>query len=572
MKHTTAMSLLPVAATLLAAPCPALQAQESESFEFGALSILIDSGPSNMFELLDPYGWLGERLGFGVDTAERLSASSLAEMFEAALQARRDGEELRYLRGEEELLLEFSAAPARIAEAKRIYEFLERIVTDVRRFEVVCMPSDGPSGGGVIPTGDALKAIQAATNSGAEVRRWVLSMGPGSTGHLSDLEQISFVADYDVEIASSAWIHDPEVCEPQLGLSLAARSAAVSGGYNLRLLFERSEAIGGVIGSELTFGGLVGREGGPVEELLSRAVLENLEVATRGVAVDVFLGADQALDLRLDWDLAGTQVSERYIVRALEGTSGAVHRLALGGRELVLVETPGAVPGRFEFHVDGSPLDPSLHHPSPRWAGFTGEESGGLYEDLVGFAARQDVNTVGPWTWIVHETGGGPDEAAYERTLRALDARPAAPRTVRFQVGRGGQAFVSGSMPARVGAPAAAWVARGTLMIADNDVEVASSSSVIDTKVRPRLEGAFLTCELSERSAGLAGDVELEAAVRSGDRRRLVLESLGGSAIDLMPMQSLRDVRSVSGSDTELLVDLGQASGAGGLGGRLEVR
>jgi hypothetical protein len=121
-------------------------------------------------------------------------------------------------------------------------------------------------------------------------------------------------------------------------------------------------------------------------------------------------------------------------------------------------------------------------------------------------------------------------------------------------------------------APAACWVARGTLLVTDNDVEVATSSSVIDPVVEPRLEGMLAIFSAEQRAAGLGAAIEFEAALRSGPPRSIELGSLGASRLDLLPMRVSRDARVIPALGATLRALLGQAEGSNGLGAILELK
>ena len=577
MNRTIEPTLPWVALALAAVPVAAAQSAESEIIDLGPLVIRIDEGPAESIETLDPYRWNGERSGMGSPDSQDLSTGGLADLFEAFLESKRDQDELRFLSTDDTLEVEVRGAPDRIARAKRLASFLHPIITESRRFEVVCLPGQSEGSGGVISKAEAQEQIRLFEQSGREVQRWVLNAGPGSTGMLSDTEQVAFLADYDVEIAGGAWMHDPVVCKPTLGISMAARCSRAGNGYALRLFVERSDALGGVTSRAVKLGGLVGREGGPVAEFASDATLENLDILTRGFAVDAYLGSDEALDLRLGWSLEDSTQSERYLVLPVSAGGNPWHRLDLGDMELVLFESAGLTLGSFSLYSESSPLDPSVEYATPLWLDFQGGESSYLYEELDRFAVRGRGNSLGPWIWIPRKKGDAALDQDFENLLSHLSSRPQAMRTTTFEIGRGLetgslQAGVFGSLPLRPGAPSAVWATRGTMLVTDNDVEVATVSSVMEPNVYPRLEGAYLSWEVSDGEVGVHCDLKVESALRSGAVRSLTLQSLGGSVIDFLPIGILREERSAYGNGSTLVMELGQSGGAGGMGGRVTIR
>ena len=524
------------------------QQTATATVELGAFAVTQDEGPEGL-ALLDPFAWLdNSRAGVeGEDLNPRDVLDLLDRFFgrgQRGLQARTVAE------GSGAYSVKLEGTNEQIAQAREILGFLEEQLHAPRRFEVLAFRSAGvspavDSSGSVLSPEETEARIAAIAMSGTDVRRYTLSVRPGQTGTIHLREERSFVADYDVEIAAGAFAYDPRICMPRIGDLLVARAKGEGDGSRLSLVLRRGVAAGPVTSREMVIGGLAGREQGPVGPMNSKVVLEGLEIVTHSFGFETVLRNGESVELSIESAL-GDGAGSSYLVRALDVGPGPVRRLAVGDRELVLVEEEFASPDTFTFEQDGRAFA------DPEW-------SGALYAALPSsrgpakevMETDRDASRIGPFAFVVCGPTGPSADKLVDEIQRILPS-PARHRVVNAEIRSDGVEFARFRFPCLAGSKGFAATSRGAMRVYDLDVEVAANASVVDPSVEPILEGALCIWDTRGR-----GSVELEAAVGKGPETTLTLEGIGHGMIDRTPRTRIADTRSLAGGEAELGVQGG---------------
>jgi hypothetical protein len=519
--------------SLLCGGDPVREAGELRTYDLQTL--LVPYRPEFQMQVLPLRGSPG-----GMDEREHFDAGLVIELVRS-LCAPEFEYEGRSLQEQEGAL--YVTAPAPVQEkVTRILAFLGAALAARTELAIdeVLLPDALPKDPAPILGLDEAQKLLA----GGGVRRsWRVALRPGWTGAALSQRPISFVSDWNCEIAQGAAIHDPVVDLVPAGDVIACSGAPAPGGLWLALLARSGESNGAKdhplevyasVASETTPvpnpqpNSPSARSSGRVLQAGPR-VWQSVPVALHALALNTFLPDGKVLCLSATIG-AGEQHGTRLLLLRRTSAPGApVQGLALdpkgsGGRDLVLIDAGwlrppfctsegdlrggGALPMRGDDEAGA--LQFSLH----------GADTGRAHELLPDLSGCEVFDTAA-WLVIARSQraaeGSGPDAAA---TRLGSGAQVPQSFSAELALRRGPNVIARSTLALRSGVPSTVVAGAEDELLCDWDVEVAQSASVADPIIRATFEGLCARLRVERDAAGgLVLDIRGFGQARSGDLR-----------------------------------------------------
>ncbi len=357
---------------------------------------------------------------------------------------------------------------------------------------------------------------------------------------------VSFVADWNVEIAQGAAIHDPVVELLPAGDVIACSGASAPGGMWLALLARSGESSGpkdhplevyATVASETAPvqnpqpNGPTARSGGRVLQAGPR-VWQSVPVSLHALALNTFLPDGKVLCLSATIGVGEQHGTRLLLVRRSNAPSAPVQGFAFdpkaaSGRDLVLIDAGwlrppscstegdlrggGALPMRQGDETVGA-LQFMLH----------GADTGRAHE-LLSDLGGCDVFDSAAWLVIARSQraaeGSGP-EAAVTRLGRGAWVPQSF--SAELALRRGPNVIARSTLALRSGVPSTVVAGAEDELLSDWDVEVAQSASVADPVIQASFEGLCARLRVERDGAGgLVLDIRGFGQTRSGELRNL---------------------------------------------------
>ena len=439
----------------------------------------------------------------------------------------------------------YVTAPAAVQErVARILAFLGGTLathTDVLVDELLLPEPLSKDPAALLAPEEAQKLIAGA----GPHRAWKLQLRPGWAGAALSLRSISFVSDWNVEIAQGAAIYDPIVdCIP-VGDALVCSGASAPGGLWLALLARCAESSGpkdhplevsATVASDASPiqnpqpNGPTARAGGRVLQAGPR-LWQSVPVSLHGLALNTFLPDGKVLCVSATLGV-GEQKSTRLLLVRRAGTSTApVQGLAFdpkgsGGRDLVLVDGGWLRPPYCALEGDlrgGGALPQLIESEQGPLKAFLHAADTSRAHELLQTTSGCDVFDSSAWLVLVRSprpVEGSGREAALTR-LGAGAPTPQA-YSVELALRRGGTLVARSSLALRSGVASSVVAGAEDQLLADWDVEVAQFAAVGDPQIRESFEGLCARLRVDRDGAGgVLLDIRAFGQVRSGELRNL---------------------------------------------------
>jgi hypothetical protein len=382
--------------------------------------------------------------------------------------------------------------------------------------------------------------------AGPGVRRsWRIALRPGWAGAALSQRPISFVSDWNCEIAQGAAIHDPVVDVLPAGDVIACSGAAAPGGLWIALLARGAESNGpkdhplevyATVASETTpipnppQGSPSARSTGRLLQAGPR-VWQSVPVALQALALNTFVPDGKVLCLSSTIGVGEPRGTRLLFVRRTSAPAAPVQGLALdpkgaGGRDLVLIDAGWLRPPSCasEGSLRGAGALPARDddEEGPLQFMLRGADSGRARELLPDLGGC-DVFDSSAWLVIARSQraaeGSGPDAAVTRLGGGApLPQSFSAELTLR----RGPNVIARSTLALRSGLPSTVVVGAEDELLCDWDVEVAQTASVADPVIRTTFEGLCARLRVERDASGaLMLEIRGFGQARSGELRNL---------------------------------------------------
>jgi hypothetical protein len=440
------------------------------------------------------------------------------------------------------------APPALQERTARYLAFLEGTFSAASELwvDILALPAAGANEAPLVmvPVADVGSYLGAADKAGSR-KSYRLRLRSGETGHVDSTRATDLITDYDVEIAQSAYVHDPIARSVAVGTQLFARAAGAPGGTWLAVLLRHGEQLGEVRTRDIRLEGFMNTTD-KVSQLPAAGALQSIDVLQRSLALNLFLPDGFALLVHSDVALQGANAREVIVLRSV-GKLPASQRLDLSPKgsaqpkgELLLASLPTTWPPRVQVLgtlLSGGPL-------SPNWrqqlyddeeflrAQFADDSYDLLYDLLRGNDQRVQLDQLGPWLFVHEQRFSAPLEGQSPldlgEALKVLERSAVAPRPMQALVTlrRGSTLVARAALPLRAGAECAAVLGVESIEVQDCDVEVAQSSASPDPISTISFDGLVLWLEPNLSSGGdLTLQIKARAHVRRGPRTEFELRS-----------------------------------------------
>lgn len=531
------------------------------TYDLGAVLPGVDSSKLEASLMLPPAG--GAALGLpevGAEHYARPSADVVMNIVSRALEDEflERGRDLS-LQDETTLLL---LAPAEThAKVRGVIDALRGVVAGsaVLRVDVLTSSAAGKMPGNNVVAASEVDRMVAQAGADVEHQSFEIQLEAGRTAHLDQSESVSFLFDYDVEIAHGSCVFDPVVLTTREGLRCLLRAAPAGGGLALSVHLQSSWIDPGEpLALNLT--AMVGREDAGMAMLEGPGVIESPEVLVHGFAANTFLPDGKALLFATE-TVVGGQTRRQVIALRRQGEGMlpyASHPIPGTGRRLLALNS----------ELFRAPFVEVLEFRNP-WTGthplltarMQGEPSHFLLSWMRNFAVW---DRLGPWVLVVTDRGwDGNNAQKLEQLVRGRMEPPALVSVeVELQSGSSDRPARC-SLPIRLGSEAGVVAGRTGTLVADFDVEVAMFAGVADPVVTPTFDGlaarlGVLPGEGPERVLTVKGAAHL-ARKPSGEIH------LKGALLDRLELPrydslELGERRKLPASDGAARVKLGPAS------------
>lgn len=343
----------------------------------------------------------------------------------------------------------------------------------------------------------------ALTDGGALklLGRWETELSPGATAHHDHRRFQPLVADYNLEIAQSAFAFDEVSVAACSGVRLMARYGGGLGGGWLRASFEINEALGDVEQHAFGGGGLI-LDGESVSERKLRLTVENQDMRARGFQLAGFLPMGSTYLVGLG-EQEGGERREWFSVQVEGKGVGGVHRLTSfdGSKTTFLVENEG-------FSQSGFGIWSSEHDGILEGEGLlVGYMPMGDADELMSSLAlaRTKGRPVGPFTSIEIEERG--DVELIEQLLELTAAKSLSKQSLSV-AGFAEASIGRAELPLVEGAAIRAWDLTCKLNPFGFDVEVAHGAAAVDPVIGFTVGGLLV----ASRPSGSGWSVELHGS------------------------------------------------------------
>ncbi len=521
--------------TLLRGGDPAREAGELRTYDLQTL--LVPYRPDFELQVLPLRGSPG-----GMDEREHLDPGLVLEIVRS-LCAPEFEYEGRQLQAEESMLYVTAPPPVQDKVAK-VIAFLGSALgarTELLIDELLLPDPLTKDPAPILGADEAQKLL-----GGAGVHRsWRVALRPGWAGAALSQRAISFISDWNVEIAQGAAIHDPVVEQVPAGDSIVCSSATAPGGLWLALLARSGESSGpkdhpldfyASVASETTPvpnpqpNGPTARSGGRTLQAGPR-VWQSVPVAVSGLALNCFLPDGKVLCLSSTLGVGEHPGSRLLFVRRASAPTAAVLGLTLdqkgtGGRDLVLIDCSslrppscssegdlrggGALPNRLD--EESTPLRFLLH-------GSGTDRARELLQELPGC----DVFDSQAWLLIARNPRAGEGSPLEPAVARLGNAAPQ-PQSFSAELAlrRGANVVARATVALRSGVASSVVAGAEDELLYDWDVEVAQSASAADPQIKASFEGLCARLRVEHDAAGgLVLDIRGFGQVRNGELRNL---------------------------------------------------
>lgn len=391
----------------------------------------------------------------------------------------------------------------------------------------------------------SLEEAQKLLAGGGVRRSWKIALRPGWAGAAISQRSISFVSDWDAEIAQGAAILDPLVDTLPAGDAIVCSGATAPGGLWLALLARNGESSGpkdhpldvyATVASETTPipnpqpSGPTARSGGRTLQAGPR-VWQSVPVALHALALNAFLPDGKVLCLSATLGVGEQRGTRLLFVRRANAASAPVQGFALdpkgsGGRDLVLIDSgwlhppfcnsEGDLRGGSALPImsdgDQGPLKFSLH----------GADTGRAHE-LLPELSGCDVFDSRAWM-VIARTPRPAESSGLEAAVTRLGNGAPVPQSFSAELvlRRGPNVIVRSTLALRSGAASSVAVGAEDELLYDWNVEVAQSASVADPLIRATFEGLCARLRVERDPAGaIVLDIRGFGQARSGELRNL---------------------------------------------------
>ena len=366
----------------------------------------------------------------------------------------------------------------------------------------------------------------------------VLRLQAGRTSSVEIFRQHPFVLDHDVEIAQSAWIHDPIVETAEEGTCILMRAVSLPGGELLTSVVRLAQLEGEIATVELQVGGTIASEREGVWTIAGPNKVQSARVGLQAVAFQSFLPEGKVLLVALQSAAGDAALQQVVLVRKKGGALPGVVNLPFEGtqRRIVLVNGERLRPPSLSLIAEDVASDRPFDHPllaatsssSSRSPCATGSRRTSPCGARSGHG--RSWSRTRPGTPTPEPAGAarpGPREHERARALCAGARRgPARHGRVRPAAPRGHQRGGHGR-PYRT-------------ELVDYDVEVAQLAAVTDPVFRALFEGLAVVAG-SARGVGQGSLVTLQGSVRLRGAPPPAL-LLGGSLSGALSLPGLRSL------------------------------
>ena len=376
-------------------------------------------------------------------------------------------------------------------------------------------------------------------------RSWKLAVRPGWAGSALSQRAISFVADWNCEIAQGAAIHDPVVEVVPAGDAIACACAPAPGGLWLALLARSGES-SGAKDHPLEVYATVATDTTPVQnpqpnQPTSRSggrtlqagprVWQSVPIALHSLALNSFVPDGKVLCLAGTLGIGEPRGSRLLFVRRVNAPGAPVQGLSFdqkgsGGRDLVLVDSgwlrPPSCASEGDLRGGGAlPLRAEEETEHLRFV-LRGADTGRARE-LLGELSGCDVFDSQAWLVIARNPRSG-EASVLEPAITRLGTGAPLPQSfsVELALRRGPNVVARSTVALRSGAASTVVAGFEDELLYDWDVEVAQSASVADPMIKPSFEGLCARVRVERDTAGgLLLDIRGFGQVRSGELRNL---------------------------------------------------
>ena len=381
---------------------------------------------------------------------------------------------------------------------------------------------------------------------GSGVRRsWKIAVRPGWAGSALSQRAISFVSDWNVEIAQGSAIHDPIVDVVPAGDAIACSCAPAPGGLWLALLARSGESAGAKdhplevyasVATETTPvqnpqpNSPTARSGGRTLQAGPR-VWQSVPIALHSLALNSFLPDGKVLCLAGTLGVGEPRGSRLLFVRRVNAPAAPVQGLALdpkgsGGRDLVLIDTgwlrPPYCASEGDLRGGGAlPLRDEDENEHLRFQ-LHGADSGRARE-LLGELSGCNVFDSQAWLLIARIPRSG-EGAVIDPAVARLGSGAPLPQSfsVELSLRRGPNVVARSTIALRSGVASTVVAGAEDELLYDWDVEVAQSASVADPVIKPSFEGLCARVRVERDATGaLVLDIRGFGQARSGELRNL---------------------------------------------------
>jgi hypothetical protein len=405
----------------------------------------------------------------------------------------------------------------------------------------------------VIGTAEAERLIADLKGSTERASSHRMRLTPGRSSVVDLTRQISFLRDYDVEIAQRSGVPDPVVGLARVGMQLVLRGAPSAEGVTLALLLRHAELQGEVRKREFPISSLIGSDKGPVFEEVARD-FQSPDVQFRSLALNSWLREGQELIASLGLQGAKTRNQEILVIRLAGDRAAAVQTLRVetaGGegtrtRELTIVDAGLLSPPAVEL----GQLTQST--PTLSYATFPGgEQQERPFLDAwmreVGLDAAssmfqqtfpdQSFAQMRPLVVNVHEVASG-DGSSIKLVAADLASKEVSRSiTLMLKCGNRGARIC---LPVRLGEASGGMLGVEQLLVSDYDVDVADAAAIPNPITQAIVDGlGFWLRPTLAPSGDLSVELKVKVNFRADDGRETEIRSPFYSKVDLPSFDTL---------------------------------
>ena len=335
---------------------------------------------------------------------------------------------------------------------------------------------------------DGIAADLAA--AGAAHARHTFELSPGRTAILDQTRTVTFLYDFDVEIAQGAIAFDPAVLDLDEGTRIMMRGYQTQTGTVLSLWAFATDFVQGVQERRFGGGGAIGhvRDGG-LELIAGPQKVQTADVATTSVACTTFLPEGKAIVLASESNRAGRIARQVMILRRVGAAPKSFYKFAIPDSNITLMLANSQPFGaaRFGLDLSFSWFDGLRGHPVVK-AGLEPASSQFLFDWLKPrFAVWRRF---GPWAVVV--TTPAWDNQAGAQLEQLIGSVDAANETVDVSVdliASGGIGAARWSLPVMTGSAFGIVLGSTSTAMLDYNVEVAQYATVADATMVPTFDG-----------------------------------------------------------------------------------